>query len=119
LKKSENIYFYDNGIRNTLINNFNPVELRDDVEALWENYMISERIKYAGYHQIYSNKYFWRTKYQQEIDYIEEREAKLVACKFKGNPHKKAKIPNSFIQAYPQAETQIITSDNYIEFITK
>ncbi len=119
LKKSKKIYFYDNGIRNTLINNFNPIELRNDVGALWENYIISERIKYASYHQIYSNKYFWRTKYQQEIDYLEEREGKLFAYEFKWNTHKKVKIPNSFIKAYPDSEIQIITPDNYFQFITK
>ncbi len=119
LKKSKKIYFYDNGIRNALINNFNPIELRNDVGALWENYMISERIKYTSYHHIYSNTYFWRTKYQQEIDYIEEREGKLFAYEFKWNTHKKAKIPSSFLKAYPDSETHIITPDNYFQFITQ
>ncbi len=119
LKKSKKIYFYDNGIRNTLINNFNPPELRSDTGALWENYIISERIKFTEYKQIYSNRYFWRTKYKQEIDYIEERDGKLFAYEFKWHKHKKAKIPKSFIAAYPDAETRIITPENYIEFITE
>ena len=119
LKKSKKIYFYDNGIRNALINNFNPIELRNDVGALWENYIISERIKYTDYQQIYANRYFWRTRYQQEIDYIEEREGKLFAYEFKWNTHKKVKIPNSFMNAYPDTETKIITPTNYHEFITR
>ena len=117
LKKSKKIYFYDNGIRNALINNFNPVELRNDMGQLWENYLISERIKYTSYHQIYVNRYFWRTKYKQEIDYIEERNGKLYAYEFKWNKKKKTKIPSSFAQAYPDAEWKVITPDNYEEFI--
>ncbi len=112
LKKSKKIYFYDNGIRNTLINNFNSVELRNDLGALWENYLISERIKYTSYHGIYVNRYFWRTKYGQEIDYIEERDGKLYAFEFKWNTRKKTKIPNAFKQAYPDAEYQIIIPEN-------
>ncbi len=119
LKKSKKIYFYDNGVRNALISNFNSIELRNDVGALWENYIVSERIKYTSYNQIYSNKYFWRTKTQQEIDYIEEREGNLFAYEFKWNTLKKAKIPKSFITAYPNAETKIITPKNYHEFITQ
>jgi len=119
LKKSKKIYFYDNGVRNALINNFNPIELRNDIGALWENYLISERIKFIHYHKIYSNIYFWRTKTRQEIDYIEERNGKLFAYEFKWNTHKKVKIPNSFMKTYPAAEVKIITPDNYIDFITK
>jgi len=86
---------------------------------LWENYIVSERIKYTSHHQIYPNTYFWRTKTQQEIDYIEERKGKLFAYEFKWNTHKKAKIPKSFIVAYSNAETKIITPKNYHEFITE
>ena len=119
LKKSKKIYFYDNGVRNALINNFNPIELRNDIGALWENYIISERIKFTNYQQIYSNKYFWRTKSQQEIDYIEERNGNLFAYEFKWNTRKKVKIPKSFLTAYPNAVTKIITPENYYEFITQ
>jgi predicted AAA+ superfamily ATPase len=94
------------------------VELRNDLGALWENYLISERIKYTSYHGIYVNRYFWRTKYGQEIDYIEERDGKLYAFEFKWNTRKKTKIPNAFKQAYPDAEFQIITPENYYEFIS-
>jgi predicted AAA+ superfamily ATPase len=117
LKKSKKIYFYDNGIRNTLINNFNPLGLRNDVGGLWENYIISERIKFTSYNQVYCNRYFWRTKYKQEIDYIEERDGKLYAFEFKWNRTKKPKIPNSFRTSYPDAKIKTITPDNYTEFV--
>jgi uncharacterized protein len=117
LKKSNKIYFFDNGIRNTLIANFNPVTLRNDVGALWENYLISERLKHCEYNKIYSNKYFWRTHSKQEIDYIEEREGKLFAFEFKWNKNKKTNIPLAFKNAYENAEFMTITPDNYEKFI--
>lgn len=83
LKKSHKIYFYDNGVRNSLIANYNSINLRNDIGALWENFLISERIKYCNYNKLYSNKYFWRTHSGQEIDYIEERDGKLFAYEFK------------------------------------
>ena len=118
LKRSRKIYFYDTGIRNALIGNFNNIEQRNDVGALWENFMIAERIKFTDYHQIYANRYFWRTHAQQEIDYLEERNGNLFAFEFKWNTRKKAKIPKSFTKAYPHAETKIITPENYLNFIT-
>ncbi len=118
LKQSRKIYFYDNGIRNALIGNYNNIELRNDVGYLWENFIITERMKFIHYNDIYCNRYFWRTHAQQEIDYIEEREGKLFAFEFKWNTHKKVKIPKSFITAYPDAITKIITPNNYYEFIT-
>ena len=118
LKKSRKIYFYDNGVRNALIQNFKSLELRTDTGALWENFMVVERKKYLEYNEIYSNTYFWRTHTQQEIDYIEEREGMLYAFEFKWNEKKKAKIPNSFAEAYPQYEFQCINRTNYLEFIT-
>lgn len=117
LKKSKKIYFYDNGIRNALINNFNLLELRDDTGALWENYLMSERYKFTKYHQIYANRYFWRTKKQQEIDYIEERDGKLYAYEFKWNTKRKYKFSKKFLEAYPNNKTQIITPENYFKFI--
>ena len=118
LKKSQKIYFYDNGIRNALIQNFKSLELRIDTGALWENFMVSERKKHIEYNEIYSNTYFWRTHAQQEIDYIEERNGMLYAYEFKWNEKKKAKIPNSFAEAYPQHEFQCINKTNYLDFIT-
>ena len=119
LKKSRKIYFYDNGIRNALIQNFKSLELRTDTGALWENFMVSERKKHIEYNEIYSNTYFWRTHAQQEIDYIEERDGMLYAFEFKWNEKKKAKIPNSFAKAYPQHEFQCINRTNYLDFITR
>jgi predicted AAA+ superfamily ATPase len=117
LKKSKKIYFYDNGIRNTLINNFTPDGMREDMGALWENYLISERIKFTHYHRVYSSKYFWRTKNKNEIDYIEERDGKLFAYEFRWNVKKKTKIPKAFTNAYPEAEVRVITPENYFDFI--
>ncbi len=118
LKKSKKIYFYDNGIRNALINNFNQIELRNDVGALWENYIISERYKYNSNHNQFVNCFFWRTKNQQEIDFIEERNGKLYAYEFKWSAYKKAKIPIAFQKAYPDAVVEIIRPDNYYDFLT-
>jgi len=117
LKKSRKIYFYDNGIRNALIQNYMPLELRTDTGALWENFMVSERKKFIEYNDIYSNTYFWRTHAQQEIDYIEERDGVLHAFEFKWNEKREPKIPNAFAAAYPQHKFQNINRTNYLEFI--
>lgn len=117
LKKSRKIYFYDNGVRNALINNFQPLAFRTDTGALWENFMISERKKFTDYNKVYSNVYFWRTHAQQEIDYIEEREGVLHAFEFKWKEKKTATVPVSFINAYPGATFQVITPANYLEFL--
>jgi predicted AAA+ superfamily ATPase len=119
LKKSRKVYFIDNGIRNAVISNFSNLALRNDIGALWENYIISERKKYLAYHNIYANTYFWRTKTQQEIDYIEEIDGQIYAYEFKWNKNVKAKFPKSFLTAYPKAKTKIITPQNYHEFIAK
>lgn len=118
LKKSKKIYFYDNGIRNSIIQNFNPLALRNDAGALWENFFISERVKYNHYNQNYCNTYFWRTTEQQEIDYIEENNGKFTLFEMKWNP-KKAKIavPKSFVKAYGEQDFHIITPDNYLDFL--
>jgi predicted AAA+ superfamily ATPase len=112
------IYFYDNGIRNALVANFNPLSMRPDTGALWENFLISERTKYLHYNQTFVNQYFWRTKQQQEIDYIEEREGKLFVYEFKWNPNAKVKFPITFLKNYVQVETKIIHKDNFQEFLT-
>jgi predicted AAA+ superfamily ATPase len=119
ISKSRKIYFYDNGIRNAIINNFNPVNTRQDIGQLWENYLISERIKFTEYNRIYANRFFWRTKLQQEIDYIEERGGKMWAYEFKFNPFKKAVISKSFTSAYPEYNFELINSENYNEFLLK
>ncbi len=115
LKKSRKIYFYDNGVRNAVINNFNPLSLRSDVGDLWENFMISERKKTLHYNQIFANTYFWRTHTQLEIDYIEEREGKLFTYEFKWSDKKKAKIPKLFSELYPENEFELINAKNYME----
>ena len=117
LKKSRKIYFYDNGLRNSLIRNFNPPELRNDIGALWENFLITERMKYLHQYQIYTNRYFWRTHSNQEIDYLEERDGKLFAFEFKWNVQSKAKFPKTFAATYPQSETRLITPANFHGFI--
>lgn len=118
LKKGRKIYFYDNGIRNALIANFNAIELRTDIGALWENFIISERLKFTNYNQIWTNRYFWRTQDHQEIDYIEERDGKIYAFEFKWNNKAKARFSKSFLEAYPDNETQIITPENYSDIIS-
>lgn len=111
-------YFYDNGIRNAVISNFNPLNLRDDIGKLWENFLVTERIKKQEYKKIYSNNFFWRTWDQKEIDWIEEREGKLFAYEFKYHKKAKSKKPKEFLENYPGSEYQIIDSDNYLDFIT-
>jgi predicted AAA+ superfamily ATPase len=117
LKKSRKIYFYDNGLRNAIIKQFNPIGLRNDIGALWENFLISERMKYLQYNKIYTNRFFWRTHSHQEIDYVEERDGKLFAFEFKWNKNAKAKFPRTFIHTYPDNETKLINSDNFEEFV--
>lgn len=115
--KNSKWYFFDNGIRNAIIANFQPVELRNDVGALWENYMISERIKKQTYDGIIANNYFWRTYDQQELDFVEEREGKLFAYEFKWK-QQKVKIPAAWKKTYPDSQFKIISSENYLEWLT-
>jgi predicted AAA+ superfamily ATPase len=117
LKNSRKIYFYDNGIRNALISNFNPVELRNDIGVLWENFMISERIKKLNYDNLWVNNWFWRTQQQQEIDYIEESDGKISAFEFKWNPEAKIKKISSFLDAYPNSSLNVVNRDNYEDFL--
>lgn len=117
LKLSRKIYFYDNGIRNALIANFNQPELRQDVGALWENFLISERIKSLHYKNIWTNKYFWRTHDQQEIDYVEERDGIIYGYEFKWNPKKTVRFSKTFLNAYPNSTTKVISKDNYYDFL--
>jgi predicted AAA+ superfamily ATPase len=118
IRKSRKIYFYDNGIRNALISNFRQVNLRTDRGALWENFMVSERIKYLNNHQIDCRRYFWRTTQQQEIDYIEEHDGSLAAYEFKWSGKKTNKLPLTFARSYPLATSTMITPDSYLDFLT-
>ena len=117
ISKNSKWYFYDNGIRNALISNFQPLKLRNDVGELWENYMLSERIKYQSYTGMIVNNYFWRTYQQQEIDWIEEREGKLHAYEIKWNTKKKIKVPSAWKNAYKKSKFQVIDPDNYLDWI--
>lgn len=117
LKKSRKIYFYDNGVRNALISNLNPIGLRTDVGALWENFLISERMKRNNYDLNYANSFFWRTTQQQEIDYIEDKDGTLNCFEFKWNPTKKSKLTSTFSNNYPESIFKLINKDNYLEFI--
>jgi len=119
LKASKKIYFYDNGIRNALISSFQILEGRQDIGALWENYLVSEHLKRNNYAKFYGNTYFWRTKDKQEIDYVEEKDGKLSAYEFKWTDKKKHQITKTFTNAYPESKTAIIHSDNYEKFISQ
>ena len=115
LRRSRKFYFYDNGIRNALLGAFQPLAVRTDVGALWENFMVSERIKRNRHHKLLRNEYFWRTTAQQEIDYIEEYDGRLFAYEFKWNPTKAMRAPRTFLNAYPEAEFKVIHPQNYLE----
>ncbi len=116
LKKLRKIYFYDLGVRNVLINNLNPLELRQDTGALWENFMISERLKHNNNHNIGVNAYFWRTKQKQEIDYLEETGGKLSGFEFKWKKDR-VRFPKPFLESYPGTKIELVTKDNYWKFL--
>ncbi len=119
LKKSRKIYFWDNGIRNAVINNFSAVELRQDAGALWENYIVSERFKRNMYAGNFASSKFWRTKQQQEIDYLEEADGNISAFEIKWNRKARAKWPKTFTENYPVKDLNLITPDNYEEVLLK
>jgi len=114
--KTARYFFWDNGIRNALINNFNPITQRNDIGMLWENFLYMERLKTKSYKRIFSNDYFWRTYDRQEIDLIEERDGKLFAYEFKWQPQK-VKAPKAWTDAYPGSEFQVISKENFLEFL--
>ena len=118
LKNTRKIYFYDNGLRNALIADFRQVEMRTDTGALWENFMISERIKYLNYNSLWVNNWFWRTVEQKEIDYLEEANGQLSAYEFKWNTDAKVKLPKQFAETYPDATFAIIHRNNFESFLT-
>ena len=117
LKKSKKIYFYDTGVRNAVIQQFAPVNLRNDMGALWENFFIVERMKRNQNRGHFCNSYFWRTNQQQEIDLIEESDGQMTAFEMKWNPAKKAQFPKSFLEAYPIKETVVVTPENYLDYL--
>jgi len=117
IKNGRKIYFHDNGIRNSVLGNFLPLRSRVDTGALWENYLISERLKIISNLDIVPRKFFWRTTQKQEIDYIEEHDDKLFAYEFKWNPSRKAFLSKTFSGNYKVSEFKVITTDNYHEFL--
>jgi len=115
--KTPRYYFWDNGIRNSLISNLNPIHIRNDYGQLWENYCIAERQKFLSFNKIYANRFFWRTYTQKEIDYLEERDGILHAYEMKYSG-RSAKVPSAFIQNYPDSEFNEINRDNFLSFLT-
>jgi len=118
IKKGKKIYFFDNGIRNAILGNFQGIHTRTDTGVLWENYCISERIKLLSNGNVYGDRFFWRTTQQQEIDYIEEFEGKIRAFEFKWNSLKKVRFPVTFTNAYPEHTLATVTPANYEEFLS-
>lgn len=116
IKNNQKIYFYDVGIRNAVIGNFSPLVLRQDIGYLWENFLLAERMKQLKYAKSNATMYFWRTRQQQEIDYIEVASDQITAFEFKYNPKAKAKIPKTFTRTY-ETEVQIITTQNFRDFV--
>ncbi len=117
ITKKSKYFFYDNGIRNAVISNWNILDDRDDIGKLWENFLFVERLKKCSYDRLYANIYFWRTWEKQEIDYIEEREGKMFGYEFKWNADKKVLEPSQWKSAYDNSTFEVISKDNYLDFI--
>jgi len=117
LKRGRKIYFWDNGIRNAVIKNFNQLGLRSDRGALWENFLVSERRKANHFSNRWVNSWFWRTTAQQEIDYIEEAGGQFIAWEFKWQLSKKKSFPKAFLEAYPESLTGFVDRENYASFL--
>lgn len=115
ISKNKKIYFYDLGIRNTIIDNFNPMNLRTDMGPLWENFLVAERLKYRSYNKIYAKQYFWRTYDDSEIDLVEDHGGKLFGYEFKLSKNK-GKIPESW-QKYEGSSYEVINRDKLLDFV--
>ena len=118
ITKSRRYYFFDNGVRNGLIGNFNPLALRDDAGALWENYVLAERMKHNLYTGRHARSYFWRTYDRQEIDLVEDHAGRLTAAEMKFSPKSATKAPGGWRKAYPQSAFQVVHPGNYLPFVT-
>jgi len=118
INKTSKYYFYDNGIRNALINNFNPLNLRNDVGSLWENFLMTERMKLFHYKRVFANRYFWRTYDKKEIDLIEEHGGHLHAWEFKYGK-KLPKAPKEFLDTYRDSSFGVINQSNYLDFLVE
>jgi hypothetical protein len=110
-------FFYDNGVRNAVISNFNPLEMRNDVGELWENFVFMERLKKRSYKNIFANCYFWRTWEGKEIDIVEERGGKLHGYEIKWSPSKKVRAPSEWLKTYKNARYEVVTKDNFDGFV--
>jgi len=119
LKKANMVYFADNGIRNVLISNFNPTFLRNDMNQLWRNYLVAERVKWMRMNRLDHNVYFWKTHTKQQIDFLEVKETGMVGYKTDWEKRKKVKFPNSFDEAYPEAKTSPLNRSTYWKFLTQ
>ncbi|MBR3411912.1 MAG: ATP-binding protein [Bacteroidales bacterium] len=117
LKKSRKIYFWDNGVRNAVIGDYKALGLRSDVGALWENYVISERLKHNAYSLFYGKSYFWRAQLQQEVDYIEDIDGVLHAYEFKWSKTKQPRLTETFAKNYPDHTFEVVSPDNYQAFV--
>lgn len=117
IKKGRKVYFFDNGIRNSIIRNYSPLNLRNDKGALWENFLVAERWKRNEYSSYYPNRFFWRTHAQQEIDYIEEARGNLTGWEFKWSPKAKKLIPKTFLNGYPGSSITFIHTENFTDFV--
>ncbi len=115
--KTHRYYFYDNGVRNAIISNFNTPDTRMDMGMLWENFCVMERLKTQEYQQLYTNNYFWRTYDQQEVDLVEERDGKLHGFEFKWNKNKVAKAPRAWLNTYENATFDCVNANNFLEFL--
>jgi predicted AAA+ superfamily ATPase len=118
IRKNKKIYFYDNGVRNAIIGNYSLPENRNDIGALWENYLVSERKKFNHYNGFYGFAYFWRTQQQQEIDYLEEIDGKISAFEFKWNPNKNPRLPLTFTRNYKVEKSMVVNRDNLEHFLS-
>ncbi len=118
IRKGKKFYFYDNGIRNAIIKNIQLPGQRTDIGPLWENFLISERLKTLSMSNLDADSYFWRTTQQQEIDYIEESHQALAAWEFKWSSKARGKIPKTFSRAYPKAQCSVVTPENFMDFLT-
>lgn len=119
IKNGKKVYFYDCDIRNAIINNFKPVSSRTDVGAMWENFIIADRMKFLHYNNITVNSYFWRTTQQQEIDFIEEHGPDKEAYEFKWNKKEKARFPQTFTENYTVSKTAVFSPENMEDFLLK
>ena len=118
LKKSRKIYFYDNGVRNALLGDYKPLDLRTDTGALWENFLVSERMKHNAYNTFYGKSYFWRTQQQQELDYIEDYDGTLHTYEFKWSNTKHPRLTETFAKSYPNHTYSVVNPDNYQSFVS-